>query len=170
MGEIKLFQICYEGELTVEVSHAMRRLGAEPNFDQSWHVFLQEARHSAALLRWLRAQIGGDARLLVAQTQFTSARDFLLIRHSQTPDADYSELHDAVHRLGAVVDLPFESTFVVQSPDRTDVQTLGSALCELCPDESLMVVGISHEWAYCDSGVSRMHVADVTDALQFRAF
>ena len=42
MGEIKLFQICYEGELTAEVSHAMRRLGAEPNFDQSWFVWLSE--------------------------------------------------------------------------------------------------------------------------------
>ena len=30
MGEIRLFQICYEGDLTVEVSEAMRRLGAEP--------------------------------------------------------------------------------------------------------------------------------------------
>ena len=30
MGEIKLFQICYEGDLTLDVSHAMRRLGAEP--------------------------------------------------------------------------------------------------------------------------------------------
>ena len=169
MGEIKLFQICYEGELTVDVSHAMRRLGAEPNFDQSWHVWREESRNSAALLRWLRRQVGGDARLLVAQTQFTSARDFLLIRHSQTPDADYSELHDAIHRLGTVVDLPFESTFVVQSGDRTDVKTLGNALCELCPDESLMVIGISHEWAYCDCGVSRMHVADAA-AMQFRAF
>ena len=169
MGEIKLFQICYEGELTVEVSHAMRRLGAEPNFDQSWHVWREGGRHSAALLRWLRAQLGGAARLLVAQTQFTASRDFLVIRHSQTPDADYRELHGAIHRLGTVVDLPFEATFIVQSDDRTDVQTLGSALCELCPDDSLMVTGISHDWAYCDSGVSRMHVASAAD-LQFRAF
>ena len=170
MGEIKLFQICYEGELTVEVSHAMRRLGAEPNFDQSWHIWLAEGRHSAALVRWLRAHIGAEGRLLVAQTQFTSARDFLLIRHSQTPDADYSELHEAIERLGTVVELPFESTFVVQSDDHTDVQTLGSALGELCPDESLMVVGISHEWAYCDFGVSRMYVADAGDELTFRGF
>ena len=170
MGEIKLFQICYEGELTADVSHAMRRLGAEPNFDQSWHVWLAEGRHAAPLVRWLRSHVGDDARLLVACTQFTTARDFLLIRHSLTPDADYSELHDAVERLGAIVPLPFESTFVVRSDDRTEVRTLGRALGELCPDEELMVTGINHDWAYCDAGVSRMHVAAPRDTLQFRTF
>lgn len=170
MGEIKLFQICYEGELTAGVSHAMRRLGAEPNFDQSWYVWLSEERHAAPLVRWLRSQIDEDARLLVACTQFTIARDFLLIRHSLTPDADYGELHNAVERLGIVVELPFESTFVVKSPDRSDVQTLGRALGELCPDDSLMVTGISHDWAYCDAGISRMHVAAAADTLQFREF
>ena len=117
MGEIKLFQICFEGDLTVEVSHAMRRLGAEPNFDQSWQIWLPEGRHAAPLVRYLRSQLGEDARLLVACTQFTMARDFLLIRHSLTPGADYSELHDAIGRLGIVVELPFESTFIVQSDD-----------------------------------------------------
>jgi hypothetical protein len=170
MGEIKLFQICYEGELTAGVSHAMRRLGAEPNFDQSWYVWLSEERHTAPLVRWLRSQIDEDARLLVACTQFTTSRDFLLIRHSLTPDAHYGELHDAVERLGIVVELPFESTFVVKSPDRTEVQTLGRALGELCPDDSLMVTGISHDWAYCDAGISRMHVAAAADAVVFREF
>lgn len=171
MGEIKLFQICYEGDLTVEVSHAMRRLGAEPNFDQSWHVWLPESRHAAPLIRYLRAQIGADARMLVACTQFTSARDFLMIRHSLTDGADYSELHGAIARLGTVVDLPFESTFVVRSDDRTDVQTLGLALGELSPDDSLMVVGINHDWAFCNSGVSQMHLPDVAvDVAQFRRF
>lgn len=168
MGEIRLFQICYEGDLTVEVSHVMRRLGAEPNFDQSWQVFLPEGRHAAPLVRYLRAQLGG--RLLVACTQFTTTRDFLLVRHSLTPGADYSELHDALHRLGTVVALPFESTFVIQSDDRTDVHTLGAALGELCPDESLMVTGISHDWAYCHSGDSRMFVADALEEAQFRSF
>lgn len=160
MGEIRLFQICYEGELTVDVTHAMRRLGAEPNFDQSWHVWLHESRHAAPLVRWMRSHIAHDARLLVARTQFSTSRDFLLIRHSLTPGADYRELHDAIERLGIVIDLPFESTFVVRSEDSTDVQTLGRALGELCPDESLMVTGVSHDWAFCNSGVSRMHVAD----------
>lgn len=160
MGEIKLFQICYEGELNVDVTHAMRRLGAEPNFDQSWQVWLNESRHAAPLVRWMRSSIAHDARLLVAQTQFSTSRDFLLIRHSLTSGADYRELHDAIERLGVVVELPFESTFVIRSRDSTDVQTLGRALGELCPDESLMVTGVSHDWAFCNSGVSRMFVAD----------
>ncbi|HYC91235.1 MAG TPA: hypothetical protein VEO54_18590 [Thermoanaerobaculia bacterium] len=170
MGEIRLFQICYEGDLTVEVSHVMRRLGGEPNFDQSWQVFLPEGRHAAPLVRYVRAQLGSDARLLVACTQFTNTRDFLLVRHSLTPGADYSELHDALARLGTVVALPFESTFVIQSDDRTDVRTLGAALGELCPDESLMVTGISHDWAYCNSGQSRMFVAEALEEAQFKAF
>lgn len=172
MGEIRLFQICYEGDLTVEVSQAMRRLGAEPNFDQSWHVWLPEGRHAALLIRYLRANIGDDARLLVACTQFTTRRDFLLVRHSLTPGADYQELHGALERLGSVVPLPFESTFVLLSDDRTDVQTLGAALSELCPDDSLMVTGISHDWAYCNSGVSKMAVvADaITKRMDFRVF
>jgi hypothetical protein len=174
MGEIKLFQICYEGELTAEVSHVMRQLGAEPNFDQSWQVFLPEGRHAAQLVRFVRAQLAPESRLLVACAQFTLARDFLLVRHSLTPGADYSELHDALARLGTVVALPFESTFVVQSlyanEMRTDVKTLGLALGELCPDESLMVTGISHDWAFCNSGVSRMFIGDAFEEAQFKAF
>lgn len=170
MGEIRLFQICYEGELTLGVSQAMRRLGAEPNFDQSWQVFLPEGRHAAPLVRYVRTQLGAEARLLVACTQFTTNRDFLLVRHSLTPGADYSELHDALDRLGTVVELPFESTFVIQTDDRTDVRTLGAALGELCPDESLMVTGISHDWAYCDSGVSRMFVATEAYEAEFKSF
>jgi hypothetical protein len=171
MGEIKLFQICYEGDLTVDVSSAMRRLGAEPNFDQSWCVWLPEGRHSAPLIRYLRTHIGGDAKLIVACTQFTTSRDFLLVRHSLTPDADYSELHKALDRLGTVVDLPFESTFVIRSDDQTEVKTLGLALGELCPDDSLIVTGISHDWAYSDGDGSHMFVAaqNVRDP-QFRAF
>jgi hypothetical protein len=174
MGEIKLFQICYEGDLTVEVSHVMRRLGAEPNFDQSWQVFLPEGRHAAALVRYLRSQLSPESKLLVACAQFTIARDFLLVRHSMTPGADYSELHDALDRLGTVIPLPFESTFVIQSlyasEMKTDVQTLGLALGELCPDESLMVTGISHDWAYSNSGVSRMFIGDAFEEAVFREF
>ena len=170
MAEIRLFQICFEGDLTVPLSNAMRRLGAEPNFDQSWHIWLPEGRHSATLVRWLRPHVSPDARLLVACTQFTTARDFLLIRHSLTAGADYSELHEAIERLGAVVDLPFESTFIVRSDDRTEVSTLGRALAELCPDDSLMVHGVSHDWAYCESGASRMHLPTFASAPQFRPF
>jgi len=170
MGEIKLFQICYEGDLNAGVSSALARLGAEPNFDQSWCVWLPEGRHSAPLIRYLRAHIGNDPKLLVACTQFTTARDFLLVRHSLTPDADYSDLHRALERLGTVVELPFESTFVIRSDDRTDVQTLGRALGELCPDDSLMVTGVNHDWAYSDAGVSRMYVADATATVLLRPF
>ena len=170
MGEVRLFQICYEGDLTVAVSQAMRRLGAEPNFDMSWQVFLPEGRHAAPLVRYIRTHIHHDARLLVACTQFTTSRDFLLVRHSLTPGADYSELHDALDRLGAVVELPFESTFVIQTNDRTDVRTLGAALGELCPDESLMVTGVSHDWAYCNSGASRMFVATEAVETAFKSF
>jgi hypothetical protein len=170
MGEVRLFQICYEGELTVEVSHVMRRLGAEPSFDQSWQVFLPEGRHAAPLVRYVRSQLAPESRLLVACAQFTTMRDFLLVRHSLTPGADYSELHDALDRLGTVVPLPFESTFIIQSDDRTDVRTLGLALGELCPDESLMVTGVSHDWAYCNSGESRMFVADSVERALFKAF
>src|SRR5258708_31709533 len=113
MGEIKLFQICYEGDLTVEVSHAMRRLGAEASFDQSWQVWLPEGRHAAPLVRYLRANLGNEARLLVASMHHTTARDFLLVSHSLTPGADYSALHSALDRLGVVAALPFESPFVI---------------------------------------------------------
>ncbi len=170
MGEIKLFQICYEGDLNAEVSSALARLGADPNFDESWCVWLPEGRHSAPLIRYLRSHIGAEARLIVACTQFTTSRDFLLVRHSLTVDADYSDLHEALERLGTVVDLPFESTFVIRSDDRTDVQTLGRALGELCPDDSLMVTGISHDWAYSEAGVSRMFVADATASVLLRPF
>ena len=56
------------------------------------------------------------------------------------------------------------------SDDRTDVQTLGAALGELCPDESLMVTGISHDWAYSNSGDSRMHVATDAELTLFKSF
>jgi hypothetical protein len=149
----------------------MRRLGAEPNFDQSWVVWLPDGRHSALLIRYLRTHIGSDAKLLVACTQFTTTRDFLLVRHSLTPDADYSELHNALERLGTVVELPFESTFVIRSDDRTEVQTLGRALGELCPDDSLMVTGINHDWAFSDSSGSRMFVAaDANTGILLRPF
>lgn len=171
MGEIKLFQVCYEGELTLDVSRALRQLGADPNFDQSWQVWLPEGQHAALLVKYFRAEVGDDARFLVGCMQFTNARDFLLIRHSLTPGADYSELHDAIHRLGVVVDLPFESTFVVQTDDRTDLQTLGEALGQLCPDDALMVTGISHDWAYCDGANSMMYVAGQEPKyLHFRTF
>src|SRR5204863_2321912 len=118
------------------------------------------------LVRWLRRNVAFESRVLVACTQFTTARDFLLIRHSLTPNADYTELHDAIARLGTIVELPFESMFVVQSSDRTDLETLGRALGELCPDDSLMVVGVNHDWAFCNAGVSRMNLGSAVTGCQ----
>jgi hypothetical protein len=170
MGEIKLFQMCYEGDLNADVSYAMRHLGAEPNFDQSWCIWLSGERHAAPLIRYLRPHLGADARLIVACAQFTTRRDFLLVRHSLTFGADYCELHAALDRLGIVVELPFDSTFVIRTDDQTDVQTLGRALGELCPDDSIMVTGISHDWAYSESGASRMFVGGASESLLLRPF
>ena len=50
------------------------------------------------------------------------------------------------------------------------MRTLGAALGELCPDESLMITGISHDWAYCDSGTSRMFVGDAFEEPVFKSF
>jgi hypothetical protein len=159
MGGERLFQICYEGDLTIEVCEALRRLGAEPNFDQSWQVLLSEDRRAAPLVRYLRMAIGGDANILVARTHFTTSRDFLLVRHSLTPGADYSELHAAIDRLGRVLELPFDTAFVVECSQDDDVQAVGDALGELCPDDSLMVIGISRDFAFSSGPLRRMFVA-----------
>ena len=151
MGEDKLFQICYEGDLTVEVCNALQRLRAEPNFDQSWRFLAPASRHAALLTRYLRFRIGGDARLLVAQAQFNRDRDYLLVRHSTTSGSDYTELHRAMDRIGTVLDLPFESTFVIQTEDKTDARLLGEGLGELCPDDSLMVMGVGSDFAWCSA-------------------
>ncbi|MGA7614698.1 MAG: hypothetical protein WBX15_05890 [Thermoanaerobaculia bacterium] len=148
MGGEALFQICYEGDLTVEVCAALRRLRAEPNFDQSWEVRLPATRSAGAIARYLRMLIGGNARLLVARAQYSRHRELLLIRHSLTPGADYRELHEGIERLGRVWELPFESTFIVETDDPTDTRTLGEALVQLCPDEALMVTGIRRDLAY----------------------
>src|SRR5258708_33938846 len=123
MGEIRLFQICYEGDLIIGVNSAMRRLGGEPNFDQSWQVSLPEGRHAAPLVRYIRRQLDPEARLLVACTHFTRARDFLLVRHSLTPGCDYSELHDAILRLGVIIEVPFDSTSFLPSTNPTAPHT-----------------------------------------------
>ena len=172
MGEGTLFQICYEGDLTVEVSEALRRLRAEPNFDQSWQVTLGEPRPAAVLVRYLRMLIGGDGKLLVAPMQWSRSRDLLLVRHSTTPGSDYRELHGALERLGWVLELPFESTFLIDADDRTDVQTLGEALAQLSPDESIMVVGVGAEFAWCTASDGNLAVetADIASIPRVRTF
>ena len=172
MGEIKLFQICYEGELTVGVSHAMRRLGAEPNFDQSWNVWLPEGGH-AALAGALPADRSRRRRARAGRLLAVHHHARLPARSATAsrPAPTTASCTTRIDRLGIVVELPFESTFVVQSDDRTDVNTLGLALGELCPDDALMVTGISHDWAYCDGTTSRMYVAEQEPkSIQFRTF
>jgi hypothetical protein len=172
MGETKTFQICYEGELTAEIARAIRRLGGEANFDSSWHLPLSERRHAAVVLRALRNLLPPDGNLLVARTQHTRSRDFLLVRHSSSEGADYDRLHSAVAKLGYAVELPFRSTFVVESRDRSDLRLIGERLSATCPDDSLMVIGISHDFAYCSSGVSRMFLpfGQLSEGRQFRDF
>ncbi|MGH9459432.1 MAG: hypothetical protein ACRD2J_17495 [Thermoanaerobaculia bacterium] len=159
MKDATRFQICHEGDLTLEITEALRRLGAIPNFDQSWEVRLAEPRRAEVLARHLRTRTGPDARLLVAPVCATRAREYLLVRHSLTPGAVYAELHDALERLGWLLELPFESTFVVETEDRTDLTTLGEALAHLCPDESLMVSGIGGDFAWCAGAGARPLVA-----------
>jgi len=153
MGEENVYEVCYEGDLTLEVSDALQRLGAEPNFDQSWKVRVESNRTAATLVRYLRMRIGAHASLLVAKTNFSRSRDYLLVRHSTTPGADYRELHGALERLGIAVEIPFEATFVLKSDSATDTKLLGEALSQLCPDDSLMVMGITSDVAFCTSGL-----------------
>lgn len=163
MGE-SLFQICYEGDLTVEVSEALRYMSAEPNFDRSWQVLLPDDGSASILLHELEGKMGGNARILVARTWFSRNRDYLLIRHSTTPGADYRELHSGMARLGTVMNLPFEATFVVDTRNRLDVQMIGEVLSELCPDESLMVVGISRDFAYSGPMVTSLFAEEESKA------
>lgn len=159
MGE-SLFQICYEGDLTVEVCEALRYLSAEPNFDRSWQVLLPDDGSASILAHELESTIGANARILVARTWFSRNRDYLLVRHSMTEGADYSELHGGLARLGTVLNLPFESTFIVDTRNSADVQMIGEVLSELCPDDSLMVVGISRDFAYSGPIVTHLVAED----------
>lgn len=158
MGAAKVFQICYEGDLTPEIALALRRLRGEPTFDKSWVVQADEERHSVVLLRYLRRHLATDGHLLVAQTHMSRARDFLLIRHSVTDGVDYEPLYRAIAHLGYVVELPFRSTFIVAASDHRDTRAIGEQLSSCCPDDSLMVVGIGHDVAVCNGGASRMFV------------
>lgn len=172
MGEIKSFQICFEGELEVRLVEVLRRLGAVPNFENSWEVHLPYGRHAAPLLRYLRKFLPPEARLLVAQTQLSRERDFLLIRHSITPGRDYSRLGTALGAFGQPIELPFEATYVLRSETPLDLFKIGEALVDFCGDDSLMVIGISHDFAIHSFGESHMLVVhdEVTNSVAFRTF
>lgn len=172
MARTKTFQICYEGDLTVEFANVIRRLGAEPNFDNSWLLQVHERRHAVVLLRHLRRHIAADGRLLVARSHMSRSRDFMLVRHSITAGMDYAKLHDALGRLGTVLELPFRSTFVVESNDRRESRWIGEELSAFCPDDALIVTGISHDLAFCDWVTSSMFVPrlSVSEGPHFRTF
>lgn len=172
MGEIKSFQICFEGELEVRLVEVLRRLGAVPNFENSWEVHLQHGRHAAPLLRYLRKFIPAEARLLVAQTQLSRERDFLLVRHSITSGRDYSRLATALGAFGHMLEMPFEATYVLRSETPLDLNQIGQALVDFCGDDAMMVISISHDFAIHSFGESHMMVVHdpLTNSVAFRAF
>jgi hypothetical protein len=153
-GVMKIFQICYEGDLTLEVATAVRRLKGEPNFDNSWEVQLDRDRSSAVLARYLSRSFAASGHLIVGETNPSRSREYLLIRHSTTPGFDYTPLRHAVSRLGFVHELPLTSTYLVRTSDRTQAHLLGDRLEELCPYDSLMVTGISPDLTIQAAGLA----------------
>lgn len=143
---MKVFQICYEGDLTLELALAVRRLKGEPNFDNSWEVELEPKRTSAAVARYLGRCVGHSGHLIVSETNPLRNREYLLIRHSVTSGFDYTPLRRAIARIGYVLDLPTASTYIVQTNDKTKAHLLGDRLEELCPYDSLMVTGIAPDF------------------------
>ena len=156
---MKQFQVCYEGDLTLELAAAIRRLKGEPNFDNSWNVELEKERTSATLLRYLRPQITGNGHLLVSEIDARRGREFLLVRHSVTEGFDYRPLFKALSRLGHVLDLPTECTHIVKTTDRTNTHILGDFLEEFCPYDSLMVTGIAADFSVW-SASGGMYIAE----------
>ena len=154
------FQICYEGDLTLELADAVRRLKGEPNFDKSWFVVSKKPRRSETLLRYLRQAAGGDGSLMVGRMIPHRTREFLLIRHSFTHGFDYAPLLRGISSLGSVLDVQMRGTYVVRSSDPADAMTLGERLGELCPYDSLMVVGISHDFSIWSSAVGMFTAAE----------
>lgn len=151
---MKTFQVCYEGDLTLELASAIRRLKGEPNFDASWELQLDERRDSRVLARLLSRATGGNGHLIVCETNPSRNREYLLIRHSSTPGFDYAPLRREIARLGFVLDLPTGSTFLVKTNDRTQAHILGDRLEELCPWDSLMVTGVARDFTIRSYGVS----------------
>lgn len=140
-------QVCYEGDLTVELAAAIRRLRGEPNFDKSWRVVVDDRHSAATVLRYLKRFIAADGHLVVARTNPTRSREFLLVRHSVTEGYDYAPLHRELGKLGYPLDLPTSSTHIIKTTDHTNAQLLGDRLEEFCPYDSMMVAGISYDFA-----------------------
>lgn len=151
-----MFQICYEGDLTPELDEAIRLRGGEVNSENGWQLRDATGLQSIAILRDLRQYIAADGHLLVAEAQHSRSRDFLLVTHGITEGTDYDPLHRALGTLGYALDLPFQSTYVVLAGEGRDVGSIGRELSRLCPEDDLLVVGLTHDLAVCDSLTSRM--------------
>lgn len=145
------FQVCYDGDLTLDVASAVRRLKGEPNFDKSWTVTVDGGRRSETVLRYLRRHIADEGQLIVARLNPVVQRECLLIRHSVTPNYDYTPLLAAIGSLGRVLELPLRGTYVVRADASGNASVLGEQLGELCPYDSLMVLGISSDFSVWSS-------------------
>lgn len=151
---MKTFQVCYEGDLTLELASAIRRLKGEPNFDASWQLQLDDHRSSRVLARYLGRTVASNGHLIISEVNPSRQREYLLIRHSVTPGHDYEPLRREIGRLGFVLDSPASSTFIVKTSDRTQAHVLGDRLEEFCPWDSLMVTGLSRDFTMWSCGVS----------------
>lgn len=147
---MKAFQICYEGDLSLEMASAIRRLRGTPNFDSSWLVASGEHRRAEVLLRYLRPS-APEGTLIVGRTDYSRSRPFLLVRHSMTEGFDYEPFYDALASVGFALDLPMQQTFLLQCEEGIDSRALGARLEGLIPYDSLMVVGIGHDFAVSTS-------------------
>jgi len=171
MGKMKQFQICYEGELSIELVEALRKVEAQPNFENSWELEVPSRRHSVILLRYLRRFLPPDGRLLVGRLHHARNRDFLLVRHSASSASDYSRLQVALGAFGAPLDIGFDATHVIRADTEQDVRMIGEALSEFCPGESLMVTGLNYDFATWRLGAGRMMMpSDSTSVTAFRSF
>jgi len=170
MDEMKSFQVCYEGELDIELVGALGGLDAEPTFDNTWQLHLPCRRHSLVILRYLRRFVPPDGRLFVGRDHHARNRDFLLVRHSGGPEFDSFRLQVALGAFGEPIDIGFEATYVVRADTHQDVQRIGEVLSEVSDGESLMVTGLSYDFAFWTAAGGQMMVPSVRDGNSLRRF
>lgn len=147
---MKAFQVCYEGDLTIELANAVRVLRGSANFDSSWLLGTTDDRRAEVIMRYLRPH-AHQGTLVVARTDYSKSRPFLLVRHSGTPGFEYGEFYDALASIGPILDIPMKRTFLIQCDARVDSRMVGARLEELCPYDSLMVIGVGHDFAVSSS-------------------
>lgn len=153
---MKAFQVCYEGDLTLELAEAIRKLRGTANFDSSWLIGTGGDRRAEVLMRYLRP-FAHQGTILVTRTDYSKTRPFLLIRHSRTEGFDYNPLYDALSEIGSALEIPMKQTFLIQCEKVIDSRVLGAHLETLCPYDSLMVIGAGHDFAV--SSASGMYEA-----------